>query len=179
MANRDPITVRKQKYDGTVKSEWEGERLPYADSDWQLILHHPDRHRKITPDGVETSDRLFVHCCNRVRPLSVLFTYAPDGRISVVKCDAALPAVIDGDVISFVDLDLDLIVQPDRSYHLRDEGQFAVNQRKMDIPQAVAAQAQHGIALAEILLAARQFPFDDTFMPSLTLPPAQPLIPFK
>lgn len=163
------ITVRKRKFDNSIKSEWEGEFLPVQFPSWMLVLHHPERHLKLSQAGIVQSDRLFLHCFSLVHPLTILFVYSPEGVFREAKCDAALPATQKGNLIEFTDLDLDLIVNPDFSYYFRDEDQFAENKQKMGYSETVVAQARTGMGLAESLVNSRNFPFDTSFMPRLKL----------
>lgn len=67
--------VRKRKYDDSIKSEWEGDRLVSPTPEWWLVLHHPARHLKFSADGVEASDLFFLHCCSHVYPLTILLGF--------------------------------------------------------------------------------------------------------
>ena len=168
----DFFCVRKLKFDEMLRSEWEGDLLPSPDADWVLIIHHPDRHLKFTNSGVETSGALFLHCCNVVEPLTILFQYSPEGQFQEAKCDAALPAVWKDDSLEFVDLDMDLIVAPDFSFQMRDEVQFAQNRIRLGYPDKVVGQAHRGMALSRQLVRSRVFPFDQSLLPVLQLPTA-------
>lgn len=156
---REPILVRKRKYDGRVKSEWEGELLSVAAEGWLVVMHHPDRHRKRTDGKWKRQSPVHVHCLHVSAPLTVLLIYGRDGAFREAKCDAALPAVRDGSVIEFVDLDLDVIVAHDLTRFVRDEATFERNRKRMGYPEHIVAQAWAGIALVQELLARRQFPF--------------------
>ncbi len=160
--------VRKRKFDGSLKSEWEGELLPWLDEEWLVVLHHPARHAKFSGKAVQHSALLFLHYFNLTRPLTILAEYDRDGCFRGAKCDAALPATFGGNVIEFVDLDLDVIVEADSSWFVRDEVDFARNRKTMGYSQTVIAQALDGISLAQTLVTARRFPFDARFVPQLS-----------
>jgi protein associated with RNAse G/E len=153
------VVVRKRKYDGRIKSEWEGELLLSPGEGWLVVLHHPARHRKRSAGKWKLQSPVHVHCLHTASPLTVLLTYAEDGTFREAKCDAALPAVRDDHVIEFVDLDLDVIVGRDLTRFTRDARTFKRNRKRMGYPEHVVAQAQAGIALAQELLATRRFPF--------------------
>ncbi len=155
------VIVRKRKYDGSVKSEWEGELLPSPAKEWLVVLHHPKRHRKFQDGAVEMSEPFFLHCFNTEEPLTVLLEYNTAGAFTGAKCDAALPAKCAGDVVEFHDLDLDLIVEPEFTYFVRDRETFDRNRERMCYPARVVGLANQGIELAHTLLSSRQFPFDE------------------
>ncbi|MBA3532458.1 MAG: DUF402 domain-containing protein [Ardenticatenales bacterium] len=161
------LIVRKRKFDGHIKSEWESDKLPSLVEDWLVVLHHPERHRKSTGGIIESESLLFLHCFSTVQPLVVLLEYDLCGRFRGAKCDAALPATVEGQVIDFIDLDLDVIVEPDLSSFVRDEDTFARNRERMGYPEVVVQQARAGIALAQTLVASRRFPFEARLVPLL------------
>lgn len=161
--------VRKLKYDGTVRSEWEGEVVAVEQSEWLVVLHHPAEHRKWQDGERVQVDRVMVHCLSQVRPISILLTFDEFGRFSDAKCDAALPAVAIDSHIDFVDLDLDIIVNTDLSYYVQDYVELALNRQTMRIPDTVIQQAQDAIDLAKTMVEERAFPFNHQFIPQLTI----------
>ena len=158
------VTVRKLKFDGSVKSEWEGELTTHsADPNWLVVIHDPEHHKKFEDGGQVRADQLFVHCLNCSEPLTVLIAFDIAGQFEEAKCDAAFPAEWNGGVISFVDLDLDVIVAADYSYYVRDHETFEENRVVMGYSAEAIAQAQRGIELAMKLIADREFPFNEDF----------------
>ena len=162
------IIVRKRKYDGRIKSEWEGELFPSlgtgmvkdAAQEWLVVLHHPDYHLKFQKKWAKMQSPFFLQCFSRRDPLAILLEYGLDGQFRGAKCDAALPTKFEENVIDFCDLDLDLIVAEDFSSYVRDHHTFHRNRVKMSYPPVVVRMAHEGIELAQTLLEARQFPFD-------------------
>jgi len=67
--------------------------------------------------------------------------FRPDGSLDFVYCHVATPARIANGLITWVDLDLDVRVQPDGSFQLLDEGEFATNSLQWGYPPDVLARA--------------------------------------
>lgn len=157
-----PVLVRKLKYDGSVKSLWEGELVENsAEINWLTVHHHPKKHRKYKPDGTPLqADRLLIHFFNIAHPITVLMNFDENHQFAGAKCDAALPAKHNGDLIEFIDLDLDVVVNQDLSYYVQDEAEFEQHRVSMNYSEATVRQAHTGIALAKTLLKQRLFPFD-------------------
>jgi uncharacterized protein len=59
------------------------------------------------------------------------------GRVKCWYCNVAKPAELDGDVIRFVDLALDLIVYPDGRQQIMDEDEFEA----LDLPEEIRSGA--------------------------------------
>ena len=159
------VLVRKLKYDGSVRSEWEGELLAVEADEWLVVLHHPERHQKWQHGERARADILMVHCLNAVRPITILLGFDANGHFNEAKCDAALPAIHNEQLIKFVDLDLDVIVNNDLTYYVRDQKQFEQNRARMSIPDNVVSLAHRGIDIANTLVQTRSFPFDSRFVP--------------
>ena len=159
------IIVRKKKFNGFVKSEWEGTLLTSLEADWLVVLHHPERHKKSRHTAVLQADQLFIHLHNLVEPLTVLMMFDENGRFQNAKCDAALPAQQMENIIEFVDLDLDLHVTPNLSYTVEDEDVFQQHCKLMDYTPYIVQQARLGIKFAQDIVAMRRFPFDENFVP--------------
>ena len=165
------IVVRKRKFDGSVKSEWSGELLPTLSDGWVSVLHDPPRHLKRSAGEIEEVRATFVRCFWVDRPLAVLLEYGDDGRFVSAKCDASLPAEMLDRVISFTDLDLDLIVDATLSCHIRDEGTFDRRRRTMSYSAATVHEARTGLGFAARLVEELAFPFDASMR---SLPRARP-----
>lgn len=88
-----------------------------------------------------------------------------DDRLKGWYCNIALPAVFSSDTIEQVDLALDVWVDPDGSYQLLDEEEFAA----LDIDRATRLRAQQAAGELIYLLYQRAAPFT-----SITQPRARP-----
>lgn len=157
------LVVRKKKYDGQIKSEWEGELLASDDPNWIVVLHCPKRHQKFANGLPIRADKLFLRYLHRVKPLNILVRYDADGQFLEAKFDAALPATQDDDIITFVDLDLDMMLESDFSSHLKDEDVFEQHRVAMNYSDEVVDLAWLGIDWAETLIEDRSFPFAMTY----------------
>jgi protein associated with RNAse G/E len=82
------------------------------------------------------------------------------GKTRLWYCNVNLPPVIDESSITYVDLDLDLIVRADFSYQILDSEEFEQHARIFGYPQEVQESAHK--ALTELIsrIEARQFPFN-------------------
>jgi Protein of unknown function (DUF402) len=115
---------------------------------------------------------------------SVWFFFAPDGTFRSWYVNLEKPSVRwdDGAVagVDTVDYDLDLLVQPDRSWRWKDEDEFAAFLEHPDVywvddPDAVRESGERVVKLIE----AGEFPFDGTGCafqphPQWTIPDALP-----
>jgi protein associated with RNAse G/E len=82
------------------------------------------------------------------------------GLLRNFYCNINLPPVFDGQVLSYVDLDIDVLVAPDFSYRVLDFDDFEENAREYSYPADVIENAQHALTELISLVESRAFPFD-------------------
>ena len=156
------VIVRKLKFDRTVKYEWPGVWCETGRPGWIAVYHDPRRHQKKAGTGVEEAGdpAHLIHYVGLKAPLTAILAYSLQGEFLDAKCDAALPGVLRGDVLDFVDLDLDVVVLPGYQHYVRDQEIFAERCVTMGYSEEAKRLAHLGILHALRAVRRRQFPFD-------------------
>ncbi len=75
------------------------------------------------------------------KPYNIVSFCSPDGAIKRHFCNVLVEQALEGDTLSYVDLDLDLSVLPDGTYEVEDRDQFEQNAREMGYSQEVRSLA--------------------------------------
>ena len=156
------LVVQKLKFDGSLKYSWPGGEIPGAPAGWVVVHHDPERDTKL-PSGPVADDGPPVHLIHYVgleTPLTVIFAFSAAGEFLDAKCDAALPGQWRGDTVSFVDMDLDVVVLPGLQHYIRDQDVFAQRSVSMAYDDEAKRLAHLGILHALRMVRRRQFPFD-------------------
>jgi protein associated with RNAse G/E len=90
-----------------------------------------------------------------------VFRFAqPDARLRNYYCNVNKPATLEGDVLSYVDLDIDILVQPDFSYKVLDIDEFEKNSELYDYSIEVRQNARLAVSQLVTMIETRAFPFD-------------------
>jgi protein associated with RNAse G/E len=90
-----------------------------------------------------------------------IFRFAqPDGRLRNYYCNVNVPATFEGDVLSYVDLDIDILVLPDFTYQILDLDEFEKNSTLYDYSIDVRQNAQLAVSQLVKMIEARTFPFE-------------------
>lgn len=84
----------------------------------------------------------------------------PGGKLKSFYCNVNLPPTFDGKTLSYVDLDIDLLVQPDLSYEVLDLEDFEVNAKVYSYSQEVKKNAKRAVDELIKLIQEKAFPFD-------------------
>ena len=91
-----------------------------------------------------------------------VFRFSDAGRkLKNFYCNVNQPPQFDGDVLSYIDLDIDVLVAPDLTYKLLDVDDFEENARRYGYPAEVQANAHQAVAELIELIEARAFPFNE------------------
>jgi protein associated with RNAse G/E len=83
----------------------------------------------------------------------------PDGSLRNFYCNVNLPPEFDGFTLTYVDLDIDIIVRPDFSYEILDRDEFEQNAERFRYPVPVIDGAERALLELRSMIESRRFPF--------------------
>src|SRR5579885_3258749 len=107
------VTVRSLKHDGRLQRRWEGRvesvegTLVVLDAYFAEEVRHPIRGT--IEAGTHSREFFWTD-----RWYSVFRFGGRGGRLRCFYCNLGTPARLEGDTLSFVDLDVDVLVRPDK-----------------------------------------------------------------
>lgn len=159
-AERDAsITVRACKYDGTEHRRWRAklasstDSLLVLDATFEEEIRHPLLGTILC--GTRSLEYYWLD-----RWYNVFRFHEPTGALRNFYCNVNVPPTFDGRVLSYVDLDIDILVAPDLSYTILDEDEFEASSVHFHYPAAVIKGARSALDDLLTLISSRQFPFD-------------------
>ena len=82
-----------------------------------------------------------------------------DGTTRLWYCNINTPPESNGDVLTYIDLDIDIVVQPNFSYQVLDLDEFESNAARYAYTEHEKQQAQAALKEVISLIEGRQFPF--------------------
>jgi len=82
-------------------------------------------------------------------------------KLKSFYCNINQPPAFDGHVLSYVDLDIDVLVAPDLTYKIVDLEDFEDNAVRFNYPDDLQANAHRALAEVIDLIEARAFPFNE------------------
>jgi protein associated with RNAse G/E len=158
-APRPLITVESRKYDGRVHRHWTArvtERsgpLIVLDGRFEEEVRHPLLGHIVR--GTRSREYYWTN-----RWYSIFRFRQPSGELRNYYCNINAPAAFDGRLLSFVDLDIDILVAPDFSFRILDEDEFASNAALLNYPPEFYRRAGEARDELIALIRGREFPFD-------------------
>lgn len=91
-----------------------------------------------------------------------IFRFAePSGKLRSYYCNINVPPTFDGQVLSYVDLDVDILVESNFSYRVVDREDFEHNAVRFGYPNSVRLNAEKALNELIGLIESRAFPFNE------------------
>lgn len=152
------VVVRAHKYDGAEHRSWQTHltrregSMVILNGVFDSTIDHPQIGR-IEAGTVSFEYYWMDHW------YSVFCFMKPSGQLLHYYCNINMPPEFDDNVLSYVDLDIDILVTPDLDYSILDEEEFAENSRRFGYPNEVQRHVRAAVAELIEMIETRQFPF--------------------
>lgn len=155
----EELTVQVLKYDGAPHRRWRaglkerrGELL-VLDAAFEEEVNHPQLG--LIGRGTVSIEYYWLN-----RWYNVFRFLEPDGSLRNFYCNVNMPPALDGAILSYVDLDIDVLVAPDLSYEILDMDEFSQSAERYGYPPEVLSKARTSLDELQALIRTRAFPFD-------------------
>jgi protein associated with RNAse G/E len=157
---REAITVRTYKYDGTEHRHWRAQLTRRENSLLILnaIFEEEIQHPLL---GIIARGTLSIEFYWLDHWYNIFRFHQPSGELQNFYCNINVPPVFHRNVLSYIDLDMDILVAPDLSYSVLDEDEFAANIERFKYPLKVQHKSRQALRQLVTLIESRQFPFND------------------
>lgn len=154
------INVRTYKYDGSEHRRWRARLLEISGSLMVLdaLFEEEIQHTLLGTIERGTVSREYYWMD---RWYNIFRFQEPSGRLKNFYCNINVPPVFERDTLSYIDLDIDVLVAPDLSYTILDEEEFERNVVEFNYPLEIQRKAR--LALKELIAVIESigFPFLD------------------
>jgi uncharacterized protein len=152
------IEVRAYKYDGLLHRTWPAELIRQEGSlivlDGTFVDEVDHDLLGMIAGGTHSLEYYWLD-----RWYNVFRFAQPNGELRNYYCNINKPPVFADETLSYVDLDLDILVEPDFSYRILDVEDFEANAERYRYPAEVLTNARQAIVELENLIQTRAFPF--------------------
>ena len=152
------VVVRVLKHDGSEYRRWTGR---IATREGSLIVVEAEFE-------VDVSHQLLGEIKRGTRLIEYswldrwynVFRFLNDsGSTRLYYCNVNKPPAFDGQSLTYIDLDIDVIVQPDYSYEIEDLEEFKVNSERYGYTAEEKKNVEKALAELTGMIRSRQFPF--------------------
>lgn len=159
MSEPQTITVNARKYDGSIHRSWQAALVRQTNELFELdgvfteAIVHGDLGTIAA--GTHSHEYYWLDKC-----FSVFVFTEPDGTLRNYYCNINLPPKLTGEVLDYIDLDIDVLVAADLSYRILDREEYEENAEKYGYPDEVSAKVEAALAELKQMIAGREFPFN-------------------
>src|SRR2546423_4918181 len=160
MFNSLPLIVRACKFDGSLHRSWRAELVRQDGSLLVLdaMFEAEVRHQLM---GTIARGTFSLEYYWLDRWYNIFRFINPDGELRNYSCNVNMPPTLDGEGLSYIDLDIDVLVEPDFSYKVLDQDEFEENAERYNYPEHVRRNARQAVTELIELIEDRKFPFND------------------
>jgi protein associated with RNAse G/E len=153
------LIVRACKFDGTENRRWNARLIERVGS---LLVLDATFDSDIEHDllGQIVSGTLSTEYYWTDRWYNIFRFSHPSGVLRNYYCNINMPPELKGNVLSYVDLDVDILVAPDHTYSILDEDEFEINAKHFGYPEDVRRNVSDAVEKLVEMIEKSQFPFD-------------------
>jgi len=153
------ITVKVLKYDGSDHREWSGVLSRRDGSLLQLEAAFSTDVSHESIGQIRRGTRL-VEYYWLDRWYNIFRFLHPDGSTRLFYCNVTTPPILEKQVLTYVDLDIDILVLPDFSYDILDADEFEANAGRYAYGEEIKLRSEESVDKLTAMIASREFPFD-------------------
>lgn len=154
------VRVDSLKYDGRLHRSWPARLVRRAGTLLVVegVFEAEVRHGLLgtIAAGTQSTEYYWTD-----RWYSVLRFREPAGRLRNYYCNINRPPEFDGHALTFVDLDIDVLVSPDFAHTVLDEEEFETHAAQFGYTDEVLRRVAEAREELISLIEARAFPFDE------------------
>jgi hypothetical protein len=153
------IKVEALKYDLSVHRTWECALIDETEEMWKFvgIFQEEIKHPLL---GVIRPNTVSYEFYWKNRWFNVFRFHEPEGELRNFYCNVNLPPVLKENILTYVDLDIDVLVAPDFVYQILDMDEFEENARKHQYPAETIKKAEASLNELIRMIEGREFPFN-------------------
>lgn len=153
------ITVRVFRYDGAEYRRWSARLARREDSLIVLDAEFEDDVEHHLLGNIRRGTRTIEYYWLD-RWYNVFRLLEKSGDLRCYYCNINTPPTLDGSLLSYIDLDIDILVKPDLSYQMLDLDEFYQNAKLFDFDQETKQRARAAVDELASMIETRRFPFD-------------------
>jgi len=153
------IIVKVLKYDGSDYREWSGVlsrrdgSLLQLDAAFSIDVSHE------LLGQIQRGTRL-VEYYWLDRWYNIFRFLHKDGSTRLFYCNVTTPPKLEDQLLTYVDLDIDILVLPDCSYEILDADEFEANASRYGYAEEIKLRSQEAVDELMSMIERRVFPFD-------------------
>jgi protein associated with RNAse G/E len=153
------VTVNSRNFDWTLRRSWKA-NLVHLDAPLIELVGVFDVEVDHVDLGLIRRGTVSYEYYWLDRWYNVFRFHEPTGEFRSYYCNINMPPMFANDVLDYVDLDIDVLVNKSGAISILDMEEFEENSRRFSVPQSVISSAKQTVDQLITLIEQREFPFD-------------------
>lgn len=152
------VTINSLKFDLKIHRTWKAKLIERHGSQLEFvgIFEEEIIHPKL---GVIRPGTLSREYYWLDRWYSIFRFHEPDNSLRNFYCNVNIPPIFEGSVLKYVDLDIDVVVWKDFSFHVLDRDEFEVNKIKYSYSPEIISKVDDTVEELITMINKKDFPF--------------------
>lgn len=152
------FTINSRKIDNSIHRTWECKFLEESHDYWLFVgkfdteIQHPEL-------GIIRRGTISYEYFHKTSWFNIFRFHEPNGELKFYYCNISIPPQINTNVVNFIDLDIDILVQNDFSYTILDNDEFEQNSKIFAYSDELKLNVNNGMDELIRLITNKQFPF--------------------
>jgi len=154
------ITIHSRKFDGRISKTWRAELVEWREALVILrgVFNTEVDHRKLGHIRRGTISYEFFWLD---RWYNIFRFHEPEGALRSYYCNVTTPPVLSGITLEYIDLDIDVLADPQLNYEILDMDEFEQRTAELGYTENTVDGALKSLAELVDLIESRSFPFSD------------------
>ena len=165
----ETYTIYSLWTDGRIKRSWQCELLKRNGPQLEFLgvfdLDVSHAHLGQISKGTFSFEFYWLDKC-----YNVFRFHEPDGTFRNFYCNINMPPVLGDGVLEYIDLDIDIVVDPAGNVSILDEDEFEENSRAYNYEKELIVSARDAVDSLLGMIERRDFPFDLLKLPQQNRP---------
>lgn len=153
------FTINSRKADGKIYRTWQADRLEEND-DYYLFVGKFSETVSHNQLGVIRHGTVSYEYYWKNRCYNIFRFHEPEGNLRNYYCNINLPPTIKGNILDYIDLDIDVLVHKDYSFEILDIDEYEENSKLFNYSDDLKITVQNSLDTVLSLIENRNFPFD-------------------
>jgi hypothetical protein len=153
------VTINSRKFDGRIRRSWQAELLEETE-EFYLLVGEFDSEVKHSKLGVIGRGTVSYEYYWKNEWYNVFRFHEPDGNLRNFYCNINRPPEFAGDVLDYIDLEIDILVWRDFSFEILDLDEYEESSRKFNFSDEVKYKVEESLNKLLEMIKAKTFPFD-------------------
>ena len=153
------FTINSKKFNGETDKSWNANLIKKNDSlmifegIFEKEIFH--QHLGLIRRGTISREYYWTNCW-----FNVFKFYEPEGRFRNYYCNINKPPVISNNVLNYIDLDIDVVVDKNLTYKILDLDEYEENSLKFKYSSKLKSKINESLQRLLHLVKTKSFPFD-------------------